>query len=154
MKVRSLFGSLIVVPLLVCPGQAQFTAQDLAQRPQWEAFLCDAEIFNEEQLAFERGVTEPWKITLRQGKVVRKAIWKDAIGVRGGYLEGWRYEIAAYRMDKLLGIGMVPPTVEKVREGRPGSCQLWIDGTGLYRDLTKRAAYRDAFTTEGWKNAG
>ena len=24
-----------------------------------------------------------------------------------GYLEGWQYEIAAYRLDKLIGLGMV-----------------------------------------------
>ena len=151
---RSLCFLVVAVPLLVCPGRAQFTAKELAQRPQWEAFLKEAEIIKGEQLSFERGVTEPWRLTLRQGATVRKALWKDAVGVRGGYLEGWRYEIAAYAVDKLLGVGMVPPTVEKVRDGRPGSCQLWIEGTGLYRDLTKRAAARDAFAKDQWKNVG
>ncbi|MBN2265523.1 MAG: hypothetical protein JW775_06890, partial [Candidatus Aminicenantes bacterium] len=112
------------------------------------------EIVKQEQMAFEQGVTEPWRLTLRQGKVVRRAIWKDAMGVRGGYLEGWRYEIAAYIMDKLLGVGMVPPTVEKARAGRPGSCQLWIDGTALLRDLNRKAAKRDALGSEAWKDAG
>jgi hypothetical protein len=139
---------------LVCPAWAQFTAKELAERPRWEAFLRDAEIVQEEQMPFEQGVTEPWKLTLRLDKAVRKAIWKDAVGVRGGYLEGWRYEIAAYLMDKLLGVGMVPPTVIRSRQGRPGSCQLWIDGTSLLRDLAKRASAGDALASDVFKNAG
>jgi hypothetical protein len=154
MKVRSLLRLLPAILILVGSGQAQFTAGELAQRPQLEAFLLQAEIVEEERIAFEQGVTEPWKLTLRQGQVVMRAIWKDAMGVRGGYLEGWRYEIAAYIMDKILGVGMVPPTVERVREGRPGSCQLWVDGTRLFRDLNKEAANREEFASEGWRNAG
>jgi hypothetical protein len=154
MRIRRSLHLLVFVPLLVCPGRAQFTAKELAQRPQWEAFLRDAEVVKQEQLSFEQGVTEPWKLTLRQGDVVRKALWKDPTGVRGGYLEGWRYEIAAYVVDKLLDLGMVPPTVKRVREGRPGSCQLWIENTALYRDLAKRDGNREAFTTDEWKNVG
>ena len=148
--------SLVVLALVLfsCRGLAQFTARELAQRPDWETFLRQAEIVKQEQMAFEQGVTEPWRLTLRQGKTVRRAIWKDAMGVRGGYLEGWRYEIAAYIVDQLLGVGMVPPTVEKARVGRPGSCQLWIDGTALLRDLSPKAANRDAFASDAWKDAG
>ena len=142
------------VPLFFGPLQAQFTAKELAERPKWEAFLKDAEVVGHEQLAFERGVTEPWKLTLRQGGVVRKALFKDAMGVRGGYLEGWRYEIAAYAMDKLLELGMVPPTVRRVWEGRPGSCQLWIDGTALFRDLIKEPENRVPLQSRSWKDVG
>ena len=44
-----------------------------------------------------------------------------------GYIENWRWEIAAYRLDKLLGLNMVSPTVEKIFRGERGSCQLWVD---------------------------
>jgi len=154
MSVRRRFPLVLVAFLAVRPGLAQFTAKELAQRPEWEDFLRQAEIVAEEQLAFEAGVTEPWQLTLRKDGVTRKALWKDATGVRGGYLEGWRYEIAAYRMDKLLGVGLVPPTVERARSGRPGSCQLWIEGTGLYRDLAKRPAAADTFASDAWKDIG
>jgi len=154
MSVWRRFPVVLVAILEDRPGFAQFTDKELAQRPQWEAFLHEAEIIAEEQLPFEEGVTEPWKLTLRKDRVVRKALWKEATGVRGGYLEGWRYEIAAYRVDKLLGVGLVPPTVERARTGRPGSCQLWIDGTGLYRDLAKRPSAADTFASDRWKDIG
>jgi len=44
-----------------------------------------------------------------------------------GFIENWRWEIAAYRLDKYLGLNMVPPTVEKKFRGERGSCQLWVD---------------------------
>jgi hypothetical protein len=45
--------------------------------------------------------------------------------------DNWRHEIAAYRLDKLLGLGMVPPTVERNVGGRKGCLQLWVTGVTL-----------------------
>jgi len=42
-------------------------------------------------------------------------------------MENWRWEIAAYRLDKYLGLNMISPTVEKRFRGKRGSCQLWVD---------------------------
>ncbi len=44
-----------------------------------------------------------------------------------GFVEGWKYEIAAYELDKYLGTNMVPPTVAKRFKGSLGSAQLWLD---------------------------
>jgi len=42
-------------------------------------------------------------------------------------MENWRWEVAAYRLDKYLGLNMISPTVEKEFRGERGSCQLWVD---------------------------
>jgi len=39
--------------------------------------------------------------------------------------------VAAYKLDKLLGIGMVPPTVERSVGGRGGCLQLWVTGSTM-----------------------
>lgn len=39
----------------------------------------------------------------------------------------YKTEIAAYEIDKMLGLGMVPATVERVIDHRRGSLQLWVD---------------------------
>ena len=105
---------------------AQFTAEELAERGKWEEFLKTADITGSEQMKGDMAVTSPWELTLRQGDVVRNALWKNPEGRMGGYLEGWKYEIAAYLLDKHLGLDMVPPTIERrFRENR-GSIQIWI----------------------------
>ncbi len=146
--------ALLIVPWLVRPGWGQLTAAEVAERPRWEVFLKQARILAQIQLSFEQGVTQPWKLTLRQGDVVASALWKNPSGVRGGFWEGWKYEIAAYLMDKLLGLNMVPPTVERGFSGQAGSCQLWIEGTSLYRDLVNQGEGLARFETDAWKNAG
>jgi len=35
----------------------------------------------------------------------------------------------------MLGLDMVPPTVERIIEGRPGAIQLWINGCKTYAEL-------------------
>ena len=105
---------------------AQFTPEEVAERPKWEAFLLTAEITDSAQLRGDEAVTSPWKLALKDGDLVREALWKNPSGMMGGFLEGWRYEIAAYLLDKLLGLGMVPPTVERRYHGDRGSLQLWV----------------------------
>jgi hypothetical protein len=154
MKKKLLFCLGAAVFLAVAPARGQFTAAELAARPDWESFLREAEIVDRMQMEREEGVTRPWKLTLRRGEVVRYALWKDASGIRGGFWEGWKYEIAAYLLDKRLGVGMVPPTVEKALDGRPGSCQLWIENTSLYGEMLADRQGLESFRSEGWKRAG
>ena len=47
--------------------------------------------------------------------------------LQSGFLEGWQYEIAAYRLDKLIGLNMVPPAVEREFDGRRGALVLWAE---------------------------
>jgi hypothetical protein len=52
-----------------------------------------------------------------------------------GYFESYQSEIAAYELDKLLGMDMVPVTVEKLYEGKPASAQLWVNDTVFRKTL-------------------
>lgn len=105
---------------------AQFTKEELADRARWEEFLATAEIVNQTQ-SWEAGqaVTDPWELTLEKDGIQHKALWKDAKGRMKGHWENWHWEIAAYRLDKLLGLGMVPPTIERRFRGDLGSLQLY-----------------------------
>ncbi len=46
----------------------------------------------------------------------------------------WRYEIAACRLADLLGLDIIPPTVERPIEGRPGALQLFVENSLSERD--------------------
>jgi hypothetical protein len=49
-------------------------------------------------------------------------------GVRSGFAESYKSEIAAYELDKLLGMRMVPPAVEREINGETGAAVMWLDG--------------------------
>ncbi len=101
----------------------QFTPEEIAARPQWEQFLETAEIIRSEEIG--EGVTRPFRLYLKKGDVEWSACWKNPRGIQGGFLEGWQYEIAAYRLDKLIGLNMVPPAVERKFDGKDGALVYW-----------------------------
>jgi len=107
----------------VRPALAQFTTEELQQRPFWEKLLKTAPILRSERIG--EGVTNPYALYLKNGDVEQKACWKNPSGIQDGFLEGWQYEIAAYELDKLVGLNMIPPTVERDFEGRPGALSYW-----------------------------
>ena len=106
------------------PVFAQFTPEEVARRPFWEEFLKTAEIVRSEEIG--EGVTKPFKLYLRRDDTDGQACWKNPRGIKHGFLEGWQYEIAAYRLDKLLGLNMVPPAVEREFNGKPGALVYWV----------------------------
>lgn len=106
-------------------AKPQFTPEELAMREKWEEFLKTAEVVGFADIP--EGVTKPIRVFLKKGEVEASGAWKKVKGFHDGFLEGWQYEIAAYEMDKLLGLNMVPPTVEREINGKWGSLQFWMD---------------------------
>jgi hypothetical protein len=131
----------------------QFLPDDLAQREKWEDFLRTAEVVGSEQLTGPEAVTSPWVLTLKRGNVTHRALWKNAQGRMGGFWEGWNYEIAAYLLDKHLGLSLVPPTVERrFREDR-GSCQYWVDDCMSLRDREQKKIKMPPAKVFNWNRA-
>ena len=106
-------------------AKGQFTPAEIAQRQEIEEFLKTAEIVSSADIP--EGVTKPTRLYLKKGDVERSGAWKNPKGMQKGYLEGWQYEIAAYEIDKLLELNLIPPTVEREFKGKPGSLQFWVE---------------------------
>jgi len=121
---RTTLGGILLLGLTL-PLGAQFLPEEIILRPLQEKWLRTAEVVKSEDVG--EGVTRPKRIYLKCPEGEISGCWKNPTGVRHGYLEGWRYEIAAYRMDKLLDLNMIPPTVERAHDGKPGSIQFWVD---------------------------
>lgn len=106
-------------------------ARAAAQGPLWpdraeiERFLKKAKVTARKKIG--TGVTHPEKVTLELDGVVRDACFKRVDETT----DNWRNEVAAYELDKLLGIGMVPPTVQRSLGSRGGCLQLWVTGASL-----------------------
>jgi len=126
--------------LFVLVGLASATAlvaQDARfQGAALEEFLAKARVTD--MHAIGRGVTLPRRVTLLHDGQTRDAAWKTINESRQGvtrlpgqrpeidFEDTWRTECAAYRLDRLLNLGMVPATVERAIGGERGSLTLWI----------------------------
>jgi hypothetical protein len=82
------------------------------------------------------GVTRPQRAILADGGPVKSVVVKDLRpGRKSGYWESYQSEIAAYELDRLLELDMVPPTVEKRVEGKMMSAQMFVDNTVFLKTL-------------------
>jgi hypothetical protein len=66
------------------------------------------------------------------------AIRRIPPGRRDGFFESYKSEVAAYKLDRLLELDMVPPTVERRYEGEPVSVQLWVENSRMLSEIQKR----------------
>jgi hypothetical protein len=76
------------------------------------------------------GVLHPQKMTLKPGGPTPFLLFKPiAPGLYNGAQESYKSEIAAYEIDKMLHLGMVPPTVERTINKKTGAAIYWIVNT-------------------------
>lgn len=155
MKLRFIpLGVFLIFAGFFFQSAAQFTPEEVVEREKWEEFLKTAEIVGQDQPFGRReAVTEPWVLTLEKDGITRKALWKDPEGRMKGFVENWRWEIAAYRLDKHLGLNMVPPTVEKRFQGNRGSCQLWVDTWISLKDKYEKDIDVPSYKVFHWNRA-
>jgi hypothetical protein len=138
-----------VVLTLVGPiaGEEQKLSGLALQGPEAEEFLRTARVVDREGIG--KGVTRPEKLTLTDDKRTLHAVWKTIDIHKPGqqrmergwefdFRDSWKSEVAAYELDKLLGLNLVPPTVERHIEGRVGSLQLWVEQAMTEDDRAKR----------------
>lgn len=91
-----------------------------------EEFLRTAAIEKIEEVPI--GVTKPKRAYFTPGGLVRSAAWKPLPpGLRAGYWESYKAEIAAYALDRFLELHMVPPYVERRIKGDLGALSLWVE---------------------------
>jgi hypothetical protein len=65
-------------------------------------------------------------------------------GKYDGYWESYRSEIAAYKLDRILELDMVPPTVERQYQGQTVSLQLWGEKLTMLKDVEKKKLHPTA----------
>jgi len=83
------------------------------------------------------GVTAPKKVALAPGGPVEAIAWKPLKPgwYPSGHYESYKAEIAAYEMDKLLALDMVPPTVERWIAGEVGAAVMWVQEVVTFSEL-------------------
>jgi hypothetical protein len=85
-----------------------------------------------------QGISGAVLVRLRQGDAEVAAVFKSAETIVESdfsfhgetvatYRDTWKHEVAAYELDRLLALRLVPPTVERKLGGKRGSLQAWAE---------------------------
>ena len=137
---RWLFGALFVVSLVPLSAQAPASAPAPAPAPvlslaEQEQFLKKAKIVRTRGVNV--GITGTQRATLTDGVVTHDASiqtideykqrFEGTQGTEFNFRDTWRYNVAAYRLDRLLDLGMIPPSIERSFNGKNGSFTWWVD---------------------------
>ena len=89
-----------------------------------------------------KGVTDARRVTLSDGRITHDAQVQDVdifkADLRGGpkntevnFRDTYRYNIAAYRLSRLLGLDNVPMSVLRRVDGKPAAVTWWIDDVAM-----------------------
>jgi hypothetical protein len=101
------------------------------------AMLRSAEIVDQKQMS--RGVAKNLRVVLDHDGVRFKAVVRliditereetGSLRLVVKYRDSHIFELAAYELSELLGIGRVPPTARRGVAGVDGTIQIWMEGT-------------------------
>jgi hypothetical protein len=111
-----------------------------------EAFLREGAIVRTKSAG--SGITHSLRATLRQGDVQHDAHIqvidqaKPVADLPGGididFRDTYRNNVAAYRLDRLLGLGMIPVSVVRSYEGKAAAYTWWVDGVAMTESDRRR----------------
>lgn len=155
-------------PLAARPAALQSAAEkQVPALETWEQFQGgEAETFlNKARMRTLRdlgtGVTLPQKAELELNGVRRFAVFKT-IDIRNtgitqfakgapeaNFQDSWQLEIPAYTIDRIIGLRMVPATVERTLQGKTGSLQWWV--ASMMSEADRRAKNVTPADTEAWE---
>jgi hypothetical protein len=135
MSYRASAGLLILVLLGWVESTAAESAKSwIGRETEFEEYLEGAEVVDLQPIGM--GVTQPWRAELAPGGPIARFAWKPIRpGSYDGHYESYKSEIAAYRLDRLLELGMVPVTVERQVQRDTGAACMWVESTRSFSDL-------------------
>lgn len=126
---------LLVAVLPVTAQQAPAATSVSLSSEQMERFLLTARVVSTRRAG--DGVTNSLRATLTDGALTHDAhvqtvdearnIFETPRGIELNFKDTYRYNIAAYRLARTLGMTNVPMSVERVVQGKPAAVTWWID---------------------------
>ena len=115
-------------------------------------FLRAAEVIDTPENFDSKAITDPVRVTVSDGTRTLRAIFKDenTLYPRFRFGDGrevdrvrdtYKHEIAAYELDTMLGLGLVPPCVERELFSRMGSLCLWVENAVTEAERGRRGLH-------------
>ena len=128
----------ILIPVLLLIAFARAAAQQAAPArsdAEIEAFLKTARVVSSRPIG--KGVTGSVRATMSDGTLTHDAQiqnvdeyrqeFRGGTQVERDFRDKWQFNVAAYRIDRMIGLGLAPVSVERAWQGRNGAFTWWID---------------------------
>jgi hypothetical protein len=126
---------LATVMCLTCSHLVRAADEPALTKEQIEQFLLTAKVVKSQEV--NKGITNTLRLTLTDGTLTHdahfqsvdqhKASMQTVNGIELGFVDPYKYNIAAYRLAELLGLDdMVPIYVERSWGGNVGSFGWWL----------------------------
>lgn len=138
-RLMFLVSSLLLVLPAAAYAQEQGAAPSLVSRAEREEFLLRATIVSEARLS--SNLRRSWRASLDDGKRKHFAVVETQ--------QDYRFNVAAYELDKTLELGLVSPTVERTVDGLAAAVTWWMDDV-LMSELDRRRKTLEPPDREGW----
>jgi hypothetical protein len=144
----SLYAFLIAASVFAQEAIPKLTLSELYPTQEAkENALRRAKVIKSKKLG--TGITNPLKLTLQDGETEFYAVFKDVdirkqgvTKLQGGaemdFKDSWKFDVAAYEIDKLLGLNMIPVTIERKYEGEEGAIVWWIENAMTEKDRKEK----------------
>lgn len=105
-----------------------------------EQFLLNAKVLK--TISFSKGATKARRVSMSDGRMTHDAQIQDVniekaifeVGPKHteiNFKDLFRYNVAAYRLSRLLGLTNVPVSVERVVDGKPAAVTWWLDDVAM-----------------------
>lgn len=126
----------VLLSCFACASSALATQEPQLTEEQMGTFLLNAKVINARIVS--KGITGIQRLTMCDGQITHDAAFQsidehiplkrfDDGRTEINYSDSYKYNIAAYELAKLLGLGdMMPVTVERKWAGRTGSLSWWL----------------------------
>lgn len=127
---------IVALVCLAIPLAAVGTDDTPLTKEQMKVFLQTAKVIKDQPSS--KGVTHPSRLTLSDGTITHDASFQaieehkpekkfENGKVEFGFVDSYKYNIAAYELSELLGVDdIVPVYVERKWQGKTGSLSWWL----------------------------
>ena len=144
---------------LICTCIVRAADEPTLTKEQIKNFLLTAKIVKSQRTS--KGITNPWRLTLTDGTVTHDASFQPieehqavkqlASGTEMGFVDSYKYNIAAYQLAEMLGLDdMLPVYVERKWQGRTGSLSWWLPAK--MDEVERHKQKLTAPDTDAWNN--
>jgi hypothetical protein len=134
-----LVGASHVAALRAQAPQPQATAAAALSDAEIETFLLKAEVIKTKATA--KGITGSLQATLSDGRMTHdahiqqidesKREFQSMRGTEFNFRDSWTFNVAGYKLDRLLGMHMVPVSVSRRYRSKPSAFTWWVDDVAM-----------------------